>query len=128
MKLLIDTNALLWTMNGSRQLSRRASLAIQDLRNEAFVSVGSIWEAAIKYRSGRLPQASALLLDTAQVLSNLKFTPLPLQVEHAKLAGLLANSHKDPFDRMIAAQAILEGLTLVSSDAVFDSMAVTRLW
>ena len=86
-KLLIDTNALLWTMNGSRQLSRRASLAIQDLRNEAFVSVGSIWEAAIKYRSGRLPQASALLLDTAQVLLNLNFTPLPLQLEHAKLAG-----------------------------------------
>ena len=115
-------------MNGSPQLSQRAKAAIRSLNNEAFVSIGSIWEAAIKYRSGKLPQATALLSDPRAVLSNLNFTPLPLQLEHAKLAGLLTNSHKDPFDRMIAAQAILEGLTLVSADEVFDSMLVTRLW
>jgi PIN domain nuclease of toxin-antitoxin system len=128
MRLLLDTNALLWTMNGSRQLSRKAESAIKDLDNEVFVSVGSIWEAAIKYRSGRLPQAAALLQDPSSVLSIFRFRPLELELEHARLAGLLDSSHKDPFDRMIAAQAILEGLTLISSDAVFTSMPVTLLW
>lgn len=128
MRLLIDTNALLWMMNGSPQLSRRANAAIRSLSNEGFVSIGSIWEAAIKHRSGNLPQAATLLSDPRAVLASLNFIPLPLQLEHAKLAGLMANSHKDPFDRMIAAQAILEGLTLVSADDIFDSMLVTRLW
>lgn len=58
----------------------------------------------------------------------MQFSPLLLQMEHARLGGLLANTHKDPFDRMLAAQAILEGLTLVSNDKVFDTMPVTRLW
>jgi PIN domain nuclease of toxin-antitoxin system len=128
MRLLVDTNALLWIMNGSPQLSRRAGAAIKDVENEVFVSIGSVWEAAIKYRSGKLPQAAALIDDPGKVLSNFDFTPLPLQLEHAKLAGMLSSSHKDPFDRMLAAQALLEGLTLVSADAVFDTMLVTRLW
>jgi PIN domain nuclease of toxin-antitoxin system len=128
MRLLLDTDALLWTMNGSRQLSRKAESAIKDLDNEVFVSVGSIWEAAIKYRSGRLPQAAALLRDPSSALSIFRFRPLELELEHARLAGLLDSFQKDPFDRMIAAQAILEGLTLISSDAVFTSMPVTLLW
>lgn len=128
MRLLLDTNALLWTMNGSRQLSRKAEAAIRNLDNEVFVSVGSVWEAAIKYRSGRLPQAATLLRDPGAALSSFHFTPLALNLEHARLAGLLDSDHKDPFDRMIAAQAILEGMTLVSSDAVLASMPVTLLW
>jgi PIN domain nuclease of toxin-antitoxin system len=128
MKLLLDTNALLWTLNGSKQLSRKADAAIRKLDNEVFVSVGSVWEAAIKYRSGRLPQAATLLHDPGFVLSSLRFTPLEFSLPHAKLAGLLTSADKDPFDRMIAAQAILEDLTLVSSDAVFESMPVTLLW
>jgi len=128
MKLLLDTNALLWTLNGSKQLSRKADAALRKLDNEVFVSVGSVWEAAIKYRSGRLPQAATLLQDPGLVLSSFRFTPLALTLQHAKLAGLLTSAHKDPFDRIIAAQAILEDLTLVSSDAVFASMPVTLLW
>lgn len=128
MRLLLDTNALLWAMNGGKQLSPKATAAVKDLDNEVFVSVGSIWESAIKYRSGRLPQAAVLLQDPASALSIFRFKPLALGLEHAKLAGLLDSSHKDPFDRMIAAQAILEGLTLVSSDTMFATMPVALLW
>jgi len=128
MKLLIDTNALLWMMNGSPQLSQNAKAAIKSLGNEAFVSVGSVWEAAIKYRIGKLPQAATLVNNPKGVLAVLRMTPMSVGLEHAKLAGSLAHPHKDPFDRMLAAQALLEGLTLVSKDAVFDSMLVTRLW
>jgi PIN domain nuclease of toxin-antitoxin system len=115
-------------MNGSPQLSRTARREIENSSNQIFVSIGSIWEAAIKFRSGKLPEAAALLNDPQGVLTFLDFTPLPLQLEHAKLAGLLSHPHKDPFDRMLAAQTLLEGLTLVSADAVFDTMLVTRLW
>jgi antitoxin (DNA-binding transcriptional repressor) of toxin-antitoxin stability system len=67
-------------------------------------------------------------LYAGQVLSHMHFSPLVLEVEHAQLGGLPANIHKDPFDRMLAAQAILEGLTLVSHDKAFDAMPVPRLW
>jgi PIN domain nuclease of toxin-antitoxin system len=69
-----------------------------------------------------------LVQDPVRVLSLMRLTVLPLQLEHARLAGSLVSPHKDPFDRMLAAQSLLEGLTLVSNDAVFDSMLVTRLW
>jgi len=115
-------------MRNNPKLSQKAHSAIANLKNESYVSVISIWEAAIKYRSGRLSEAAPLVLDPARVLSLMHFTILPLQLEHARLAGSLVSPHKDPFDRMLAAQALLEGLTLVSNDTVFDSMLITRLW
>lgn len=128
MKLLLDTHTLLWTMRDHPRLSTNARSAVSKLGNEIFVSVVSVWEAAIKYRSGRLPEAGPLVNDPARVLGALNFSPLPLQLEHARLAGSLVSPHKDPFDRMLAAQAILEGLTLVGNDKIFDSLLVTRLW
>jgi PIN domain nuclease of toxin-antitoxin system len=115
-------------MRNHPMLSPRALAAVSDLRNESCVSVVSVWEAATKYRNGKLPDAAPLVQDPARVFSLMRLTPLPLQLEHARLAGSLVNAHKDPFDRMLAAQALLEGLTLVSRDTVFDSMLVTRLW
>lgn len=128
MRLLLDTHTLIWTMNGNPRLSPRARSAVNNLKNEVAVSVVSVWEAATKYRQGRLPEAARLLHDPREVLDRMRFTHLPLQLEHAKLGGSLVSSHKDPFDRMLAAQALLEGLTLVSADVIFDSMLVTRLW
>jgi PIN domain nuclease of toxin-antitoxin system len=115
-------------MRNNPRLSPNAQAAISNLGNEGYVSVVSVWEAATKYRSGKLPEAAPLVQDPGRVLRLLRFTALPLQLEHARLAGSLVSPHKDPFDRMLAAQALLEGLTLVSNDAVFDSMLVTRLW
>lgn len=115
-------------MSNNPNLSQRAAVAVSDSRNQCFVSVISIWEVAVKFRSGRLPEAAPLVHDPKRILSTLNFKTLPLELEHARFAGSLVNPHKDPFDRMLAAQAILEGLTLVSKDAVFDTMLVTRLW
>jgi PIN domain nuclease of toxin-antitoxin system len=127
-RLLLDTHTLLWAMSNNPRLSEKANSAISNFSNEVYVSVISIWEAATKYRSGKLPEAAPLVNGPARVLSALQFLPLPLQLEHARIAGTLVSTHKDPFDRMLAAQALLEGLTLVSNDKVFDSMLVTRLW
>jgi PIN domain nuclease of toxin-antitoxin system len=115
-------------MGNSPKLSKNAKAEIEVLDNECFVSVISVWEAAIKFRSGRLPEAAPLVEDPTRILSLLRFTALPLQLKHARLAGSIVSLHKDPFDRMIAAQALLDGLTLVSSDQVFDTMLVKRLW
>jgi len=128
MRLLLDTHTVLWTMLGATEITRRALLAVKNPNNEAYVSVVSVWEAATKFRIGKLPKAAPLVSDPAAALAAMSMTVLPLQLEHARLAGSLVSPHKDPFDRMLAAQALLEGLTLVSNDAIFDSMLVTRLW
>lgn len=128
MKCLLDTHTLLWFMRGSTRLSERARQTIHDNGNTIFVSVVSIWEAGIKYRRGQLPEAAALLNDPRSVLSNMRFVPLSIELAHAHFVTSIASAHKDPLDRMLAAQAIIEGLTLVSRDAVFDTMLVTRLW
>jgi PIN domain nuclease of toxin-antitoxin system len=127
-RLLLDTHTLLWDIRNHPMLSPKAQSAISTLENESFISVVSIWEAATKFRNGKLPEAAPLIQDPARVLSLMRFTALPLQLEHARLAGSLVSAHKDPFDRMLAAQSLLEGFTLVSRDVVFDSMLVTRLW
>jgi PIN domain nuclease of toxin-antitoxin system len=128
MRLLLDTHTLLRAMNRDPQLSRNGLAAIEDPGNEAIVSVASVWEAAIKFRSGKLPEAAVLLSVPQAILTSMGFLAMPVQLEHAKLAGSLVSPHKDPFDRMLAAQALLEGLTIVSADAVFDALLVPRLW
>ena len=128
MRLLLDTHTLLRAMNRDPQLSRNGLAAIEDPGNEAIVSVASVWEAAIKFRSGKLTEAAVLLSVPQAILTSMGFLAMPVQLEHAKLAGSLVSPHKDPFDRMLAAQALLEGLTIVSADAVFDALLVPRLW
>ena len=128
MKLLLDTHAIVWLMNDSLHLSRRARSAMMLPSNGAFVSSVSVWEAATKFRLGKFPEAALLVDNPIGVLKSLEIQALPLSIEHARLAGSLPNPHKDPFDRMLAAQALLEGLTLVSADSIFDAFAVARLW
>jgi PIN domain nuclease of toxin-antitoxin system len=127
-RVLLDTHTLLWVMGNHPRLSAPARTVVTDLTNACFVSVVSIWEAATKYRSGKLPEAAPLVDNPLRILSALRLTPFSVELEHAHLAGSMVSQHKDPFDRMLAAQAILEGLTLVSKDDVFDSLLVTRLW
>ena len=128
MRLLLDTHTLLWVMLGDAKLSRKARAAIEDASNETFVSVVCIWEIATKVRIGKMKEPGNLLQDPHLALARLGFRDFPLPLSHARLGGLYSNAHKDPFDRMLAAQALLEGLTLVSIDNVFDEFAVTRLW
>lgn len=128
MRLLLDTHTLIWVMNGSPRLGRAARAAISTPANRAFVSSASIWEAAVKFRIGKFPEAAVLVDHPREVLKSLELEDLPISIEHARLAGSLAAFHKDPFDRMLASQALLEKLTIVSVDSVFDDMAVARLW
>jgi PIN domain nuclease of toxin-antitoxin system len=128
MKLLLDTHALVWMMNGDSRLGGTARAAIASPANQAFVSAATVWEASIKFQLGKFPEAALLVDHPRKVLESLDMEGLPISLDHARLAGSLMNRHKDPFDRMLAAQALLEGLILVSADTVFDDLAVTRLW
>lgn len=128
MKLLLDTHALLWWLAGDRRLSKRARALIGDEANEIYVSAASAWEVATKHRIGRLPDAGDLVADFAGQVAEQGFMSLPITLEHGQRAGRLAGSHRDPFDRMLIAQAHAENLTLVSNEEVFDRYGVTRAW
>jgi len=128
MRLLLDTHTIVWVMNNNSRLSQAARAAIALPANPVFASAASVWEAATKLRLGKFPEAALLVDNPRKILASLEIETIPLSIEHARLAGSLVHPHKDPFDRMLAAQALLEGLTLVSIDPVFDGLNVPRLW
>ena len=128
MRLLLDTHALLWWLAGEEALSEAARAAIGDPDNEVFVSAASAWEIATKYRLGRLPGAALVAADIAGAVANQGFTELPISVRDGQTAGGLPAIHRDPFDRMLIAQAIAADLVIVSNEALFNAYAVARLW
>ena len=128
MRLLLDTHALLWWLDGDRSLSRKARTAIADQNNVIFVSAASAWEITTKARLGKLPGADAVAADVVGSISSQGFSSLDITILHAQRAGRLPGGHRDPFDRMLIAQAQLEDLTVVSNDGVFDAYGVTRFW
>ena len=128
MNLLLDTHALFWFFEGNPRLSPAAREAIEDDGATIHVSAVSAIEIALKYRSGKLPQAAELAVDFEPLMVDYGFTPLPITLRHAQVAGLLPIPHKDPFDRLLIAQAQTETLVLVSNEVVFDSFGVIRLW
>lgn len=127
MRLLLDTHTLAWWAEGSSDLPLGVRATIDDPANTIFFSAVSAYELALKNRVGKWPSAPALLaeLDT---LSDRGFAALPLTVAHARLAGGLPLNHRDPFDRMLAAQALVEDFTIVSIDHQLDQFGVRRLW
>ncbi len=112
MNLLLDTHVLIWALENNPTLSKAARNAIVDGNNMVFVSSASAWEISIKRAMGKL-EAPGNLLDEIELH---RFTPLNMNFEHAQLAGALPDIHKDPFDRMLIAQALIERLTLVTRD------------
>ena len=128
MKLLLDTHALIWWLAGDEALSSRAREALADDANGVFVSAASAMEVTTKVRIGKLPSAAALAQDFEAIVAAQGFVELPISVRHARLAGEMLIAHKDPFDRLLIAQAQVDGLTLVSNEALFDSFAVARMW
>jgi PIN domain nuclease of toxin-antitoxin system len=128
MRLLLDTHTLLWWANNDPQLSRAARAHIQEARNRILVSAASVWEIAIKFKNGRLPSAGNFIADLPDYLRGQNFDALPITTEHALRAGLLAGPHRDPFDRMLIAQAIEENATLVSNDQALDAYGASRVW
>jgi len=128
MRALLDTHALLWWLNGSDSLSVTARKIIAKESNTLVVSAASAWEIATKVRLGRLPTAVELVRDFSGYLEQERFEILGISPEHGIRAGLLPGPHKDPFDRMLAAQAQAEDIPLVSNDQVFDGYGINRLW
>ncbi len=97
-------------------------------RGQVLVSAASAWEISIKYRAGKLDAASALMARFQSVIEAENFVELPISVRHAIDAGLLKGPHKDPFDRVLIAQARAEGVAVISTDKCFDDYGVSRLW
>jgi PIN domain nuclease of toxin-antitoxin system len=128
LNLLPDTHALLWWLFDDPALSPRAREAISERHTRVFVSSASAWEMAIKWRLGRLPEAAAAVTQLPDLLVQAGFDPLPITVAHALTAGALPADHKDPFDRMLVAQAETEDLLLVSTDATIAALTDRVFW
>ncbi len=128
MRILLDTHAFLWWVSDSARLSGTAYRAIADEANEIVVSAASAWEIATKHRLGKLPEAGAVAADVAGYIAGQGFEALVIGVADAERAGRLPGVHRDPFDRILVAQALGHDLAIVSSDALLDRYGVNRLW
>ena len=126
--MLLDTHAFLWWIADSGRLSGKARRLIADETNDVAVSAASAWEIATKHRIGRLPGGEAVALDVVGCIAGQGFSELPIGVSDAERAGRLPGPHRDPFDRMLAAQALSRGLPIISIDGVFDRYGLDRLW
>ena len=115
-RLLLDTHALLWWLSGDLKLGKIAKAEISNPKNEVYVSAASIWEIAIKKGIGKLTAPA----DFDAIVDNEGFLKLPISLYHGEQAGTLPQHHKDPFDRMLVAQAQAEGLTFITSDKWID--------
>ena len=123
MRLLLDTHALLWATVSPEVLTASARAAISDAENDVAFSAGSVWELALKWSAGRLEMPA----DFAQSLADRRYSELPISVNHALAAADLPTHHRDPFDRMLIAQAQLEGRTIVTRDQAFAAYDVALL-
>ena len=128
MRLLLDTHAFIWWLVGNDRLSVAARRAIFDEANEKLISAASAWEIATKYRLGKMPGAAALANDIAGAIAGEGFAELPITVSDAVRAGSLRGPHRDPFDRMLIAQALAHDLVLISNESPFDLYGVRRMW
>lgn len=128
MRLLLDTHVLLWAVLEPHKLSAKLRETLEDSHHELLVSAASAWEIATKWRLGKLAHAAAVVHNYRQAINGLAATELPISGEVALRAGLWDVNHRDPFDRILAAQAVGGGLVLASTDPAFSLFAgVERL-
>lgn len=128
MRLLLDTHTLVWAVEDPAKVSPVAMAAIQPLANDVLLSAATIWELAIKVGLGKISLAWPYGQWMEKAITDLKLLILPVTVEYAERQSSLAPHHKDPFDRFLIAQALVENIPIVSLDAAFDPYGVTRLW
>jgi len=127
-RLLLDTHALLWFSAGDKRVSRKAKDLIADPENELLLSLASVWEISIKSSLGKLalPDTVDRFIDSAR--QHVPFRLLPIELSHVFRVARLSMHHRDPFDRLLVAQALVEGVPIVGSDEQFDGYDVERLW
>ena len=128
MKLLLDTHTFVWFLSNNPALSATARQMISDPNNQIFVSAASAWEMTTKVRRGRWPAANRLAQTFGAAIASQGFIELAITVQHACLAGSIAAAHRDPFDRMLAAQSKMEDMPVISIDRLLDQFAITRIW
>jgi PIN domain nuclease of toxin-antitoxin system len=127
-RALLDTHALLWWLSDDPALTKTARRTVAETKNTLYVSAASAWEIATKVRLGKLPTAADLVADFSGQMEREGFQLLAVSAEHGIRGGLLPGPHKDPFDRMLIAQAHAENLPIISNDAAFDAYGVRRVW
>jgi len=128
MRVLLDSHALVWFLAGDARFSRRALAAIEADEARVCVSAVSAWEITNKVRLGKWPEAMALADLFLETVEQYAFEPLPVTLAHARIAGFLPGHHRDPFDRMLAAQSQVEGIPLISADPAFGALGTRVLW
>jgi PIN domain nuclease of toxin-antitoxin system len=128
MRYLLDTHGLIWFLSGDARISAEARQLIEDDNNDLFVSIASLWEMAIKYSLGKLYLTQPFeVLFPAQLEAN-DIKVLDITIDHLQATCRLPLYHRDPFDRLIIAQAQVERLPLISTDTILDSYGVRRIW
>jgi PIN domain nuclease of toxin-antitoxin system len=124
---LLDTHALIWWAEGDARVTPRVRELLAG-PDEVYVSAATAWEIATKLRIGKLHLRGTLMRDFLEAIDAFGFRPLPISVRHGYAAGEMASVHRDPFDRMLAAQSLAEDLLLVSADPAFGALGVTTFW
>ena len=128
LRLLLDTHALIWWLIGHVRLRAEVRRAIADEANIKLISAASAWEITTKHRAGRLPEANEFVFNIREAIAEEGFDELPITVDDAARAGSLRVIHRDPFDRLLIAQALAHNLVLISNESLFDRYGVRRLW
>jgi len=128
MRLLLDTHVFLWWVEGRDDVSRKATRAIADAENECFVSVASCWEMAIKLSLGKLRLDAPLQEFVPEQMAANRFRLLPIDFRHVIGVAGLPFHHRDPFDRLLIAQAVCESMTIISADRTIKRYGVRRIW
>lgn len=128
MRLLLDTHAYIWWATDPKRLSSKAYKAINAQASRIYVSAVSAYEMAYKHHAGDLPKVGPLLMALDADLADRGFFELPVSLEHGRRAGELSDAHSDPFDRLLAAQAIVEDMAIVSNDEKLSALGAKRVW
>ena len=128
MRILLDTHALIWMQDNPVKLGTLADPLLRNPANELVVSMASIWELGIKIAIGKLKLVPPYRHWIETAISSLNLTVLPITLDHAERQISLPFHHRDPFDRMLVAQSLFEGISLASADTIFDTYGVARIW
>ena len=128
MRLLVDTHTVFWAVDEPARLGKQAALELRDLSNEILVSAATIWEIAIKFGLGKLSLSKAYREWMIEAMYRLDAHLLPVTIDSADVQSSLPHHHRDPFDRMLVAQALVENVPIASGDAAFDAYGIQRIW
>jgi PIN domain nuclease of toxin-antitoxin system len=127
-KILFDSHALVWFVLGDSRFPTRLRRKLEEPDTEFVISAVCVWEIVAKVNRGRWPEAEVFVADLDTVLMKSAYLPLAISIEHARMAGFFTWAHRDPFDRLLAAQSQIEGIPLISADPVFRTFGTIVMW